>query len=167
MKRNPRSRALVDQVAAHELILFADSDGALYPQKNSIIENVKRRIARGDYDPAKAPRLWLYWIDAAARKYVKDFGSSTGRIDSLFNKPTRERAAKEIASREYAKILAGEYGPRATRRRNPARADEFRVWTKKPRGKWIYRSFEPTLAVAMKVAREWAGKGYRARVTVG
>lgn len=97
-RRYGRSRSgPVDEHALTELDLYIENTSELYNQKKSILANIRRRIAKGTYDPALAPKLWLYWVDAGARRYVKEFGS--GRIDSVFNKATREALATELARR--------------------------------------------------------------------
>jgi hypothetical protein len=104
--RSSRSTT-VDRTAVHELELYAENEAALYNQKKSIIENVKRRMRSGKYDPSLAPKLWLYWFDAAARRYVKEFG---GDVATMFPKAVR-MAAAESAARDYAeRIQSGEYG---------------------------------------------------------
>ncbi len=86
----------VDDDAAHELDLYAENTSELYNQKKSILANIKRKIASGKYDHSLAPKLWMYWVDAAARRYTKEFGSG-GSV--IFNKATREHLAKELADR--------------------------------------------------------------------
>lgn len=90
----------VDQTALTELDLYAENTSELYNQKKSILANIKRRLGKGTYDHSLAPKLWMYWVDAAAKRYVKEFGDGPkARIDSIFNKATREALAKELADR--------------------------------------------------------------------
>lgn len=108
-KLSTRRRAPVDEQAATELELYIENDGSLYNQKKSIIANLEKKIRKGIYDEAKAAKLWLYWVDAGARKYVREFGSG-GTVDTIFNKPTRERVARELARRiNPDAILRGDY----------------------------------------------------------
>lgn len=93
----------VNEHEATELELFADNESSIYNQKLSIIANIKRRIKKGTYDPALAPKLWLYWVDAAARQYSKEFPGVT------FNKNTRMHVAEKIAVEQYGMIQRGEY----------------------------------------------------------
>ena len=86
----------VDEQAMTELDLYAENTSELYNQKKSILANVKRRVDKGTYDPALAPKLWLYWVDAAAKRYTKEFGTPGSPI---FNKATREALARELAKR--------------------------------------------------------------------
>lgn len=88
----------VDTQAATELDLYAENTSELYNQKKSILANIRRRISSGKYNHAMAPKLWMYWVDAAAKRYVKEFGSG-GNISTIFNKATREYLALELANR--------------------------------------------------------------------
>ena len=88
----------VDDHAKTELDLYAENTSELYNQKKSILANITRRLKNGTYDPAKAPKLWMYWVDAAAKRYTKEFGSG-GNISTIFNKATREALAHELALR--------------------------------------------------------------------
>lgn len=106
--RNPARHEPVDHDAMVELILFADDTGKLYPQKKSIIANLKRMITKGTYDPAKAPKAWMHWLEPAAKRYAKEFADPRD-WNQIFTKATREAAAAEIAVREEALIRQGEY----------------------------------------------------------
>ena len=95
-----------DDSAARELDLYAENTSELYGQFKSIIANVKRRIKAGTYDAARAPQIWLYWYDAAAKRYVKEFG---GDVRTMFPRTMRVKLAKERAKEEHDKIKRGEY----------------------------------------------------------
>ena len=90
-----------------ELVLYADNESALYPQKKRIIANMKERIEKGTYDPELAVVGWQHWVDEAAKRYVKEF-----KVDMVKTFPIqcRRAAAKEIAEREAEAIKSGEYG---------------------------------------------------------
>lgn len=96
----------IDQHALTELELYAENKSSIYEQKKSILKNILRRIKNGTYDPGLAPKLWLYWVDEAAKRYVKEFG---GDLRITFPKPLREALAEKLAKEEYALIQAGEY----------------------------------------------------------
>jgi len=87
----------VDTTAANELDLYAENTSELYNQKKSILANIRRKLASGKYNHALAPKIWMYWVDAAAKRYVKEFGS--GNVSTIFNKATREHLAHELADR--------------------------------------------------------------------
>jgi hypothetical protein len=84
---------VVDQHMVEELDLYAENESALYNQKKSILANIARRVKKGAYDHSKAPKLWGYWVTAAAKKYQHD---SPGVV---FNKATRDALAVELADR--------------------------------------------------------------------
>ena len=94
--RTLRKRAPVDKHAADELGLYLENESALYPEKQAIIANLQKKKKKGKYDAKKAPKLWLYLVNDAAKKYEKEFGSGGANV---FNKPTRESVAEELATR--------------------------------------------------------------------
>jgi hypothetical protein len=121
-RRNP-ARGELDEVAGRELELYADNDSSLYNQKKSIIKNLQVKMARGEYDPAKAAKLWSYWLDAAAKAYAREFG---GSWHETFSTATRAWAARRVEAHERSRIERDEYGlkselPKKYRERNPAR----------------------------------------------
>lgn len=93
---------------ADDLILFADNDGALYRQKTSIIANMHRKMKAGKYDPELAVKLWMYFVDAAAKKYAQDLRES-GSWNKIFPRPVRLEAARHYAKTEHRRIQDGEY----------------------------------------------------------
>ncbi len=90
-----------------ELALYIDNDGQLYPQKKAIIENMKRKVERGEYDPKLAVKGWLHWVDAGAKKYCKEFGCE---IIKTFPIAVRTAVAQDVADETYKAIKSGEYG---------------------------------------------------------
>lgn len=106
MKRTLRKRygragrgGTVDEHAATELDLYAENTSELYNQKKSILANIQRRLKNGTYDHSFAPKLWMYWVDAAAKRYTKEFGGPRDNISVIFSKATREHVARELANR--------------------------------------------------------------------
>ncbi len=97
-RREPRLREAVDKDAARELEIYIENDQKLYKQKLiPIVKNIQKKIASGKYDHKKAPKLWMYLVDEAAKKYIKDHGSRGEKIDSIFNKETRMAVAQNLA----------------------------------------------------------------------
>lgn len=90
----------------YELEMYAYNTSQLHNQFMSIIANIKRKIKSKTYNPTLAPKLWMYWIDNAAKMYVKEFG---GSVKNVFPKMVREQLAAEISVREFKKIMDGEY----------------------------------------------------------
>lgn len=94
---NPASGP-VDEDAARELELYAMNDADLYRQQYvPIVQNLMRKRAKGTFDFEKSVKLWMYFVDNAARKYVREFGSPGQKIDSMFNRNTRLAVARVIA----------------------------------------------------------------------
>jgi hypothetical protein len=98
-----RRREPVDEHAARNLKLYIENTYELYNQKKSILANLKKRVDKGTYDPVLAAKLWLYWVDAGAKLYVKQMG------DGVFNKSTREHVAAELAKTYNPARLRDEY----------------------------------------------------------
>ncbi len=100
----------MDTDAVNELDSFIMNDEDLYRRRfMPIITNIKRKIKKNTYDHEKAQKLWMYLIDDAARKYVKEFGSSGTDVKDMFPKETREQVARVISDRELENIKQGEY----------------------------------------------------------
>ena len=91
----------VDDVSARELELYIDNDAQLYRQRKSIEMNVDKKMAAGRYNPALAPKLWQYLIDAGARKYVKEFG---GEVRMMFPLKLRQWLAMQYAKDYEAEL---------------------------------------------------------------
>lgn len=78
---------------AEELVLFADNDSKLYHQRTlPILANLKKRVAKGKYDPALARKLWAYQADDAAKRYEKEF-LNPGEWNKVFPPAVRREAA--------------------------------------------------------------------------
>ena len=100
----------VDSDAMNELKLFINNDEDLYRRSfMPIVANIQRKIKNGTYDHEKAPKLWSYLVDAAARKYVNEFGSPDQDVKDMFPKELRMEIAKQLADEELDNIKAGEY----------------------------------------------------------
>jgi hypothetical protein len=101
-------RSVIDEHAATELDLYIENESQLYNQKKSILANLKRKKAKGIYDPAKAAKLWEYWVAEGARRYTKEHGSPGQSIDQLgFNKATREHVATQLEQHYRNENLEG------------------------------------------------------------
>ena len=97
----------VDQVAYRELELYIENESSIHRKKEAIIENIKRKMRFNKYDPKLAPKLWMYWVDDGARKYVTDFG---GNVKDMFPKALREKLAHSLARKYGPLIKSGEFG---------------------------------------------------------
>ena len=100
----------VDKHMVDELKLFIDNDGQLYKQRLvPIVKNIQKKMKSGKYDHKKAPKLWMYLVDDAAKEYVKEFGTTQDDVATMFPKETRQKVAQTISDRELENIKAGEY----------------------------------------------------------
>lgn len=101
---------MADPHAAEELMLYLENDFELWEgnQKKSIEKNLAQKMKKGRYDSALAPKIWMYLVEAAAKKYIKDHGTPGDRIDSVFNKATRMQVADRLAKQFEGEIKTGE-----------------------------------------------------------
>jgi hypothetical protein len=88
--------------------LFADNDEPLYRQKDAFLQNMARKMKRGTYNPELGKKLWQYYADRAAKRYVEDMRMSTP-WNKVFPKKVREEAAADWEQRERESLKAGEY----------------------------------------------------------
>ena len=87
-----------DPDAAREIELYADNDSQLYYQsRRPILQNLTKKYKKGTYDIDKAAKLWRYYIDAALKKYNKEFGSRGDKWFELLSVPDRNLLALEYA----------------------------------------------------------------------
>jgi hypothetical protein len=60
---------------SRELFLYATNDGELYRQMSTpIINNLKKKAAKGIYNSDSAVDAWYRVATAASNKYYKDYG---------------------------------------------------------------------------------------------
>lgn len=71
------------------------NDGDLYRQRTlPVIQNLKKKVAKGTYDPELAVKAFMYVVDDGVRKYDKEFVSGQGKL--FIDKKTREEIAREL-----------------------------------------------------------------------
>jgi hypothetical protein len=99
-----------DPDAAREIQLFAENDGDLYrQQRRPILVNLSIKHKKGNYDIAKAAKLWRYFIDSAMKKYQKDFGSRGGKWSDLLSTSDRQLLAEQFAQETKDEFDLGNY----------------------------------------------------------
>jgi hypothetical protein len=99
-----------DDAAARELKLYIDNDGDLYRrQTTSILKNLATKRARGQYRHDLAVKAFGYLVEAGAKKYAKEFGSSDQPWHKMFDTGTRKLAAEELARDFEAEASLGNY----------------------------------------------------------
>ena len=87
-----------------ELYLYIANDGQLYRNRTTpIINNLKKKYKKGDYDKDLAVKAFMYLVDDGVRKYDKEFGSGQGKL--FLDKKTREEIAKQLRDRYEEDIM--------------------------------------------------------------
>jgi hypothetical protein len=99
-----------------ELVLFTDNTEPLYRQKIAIFRALAKKKDRGTYEPRLAPRAFGALLNAAAKKYVREFGSSGDRWNSVFSPMQRHLAAVRLTE-EFLDWYRVDYTPPAPKRR--------------------------------------------------
>jgi hypothetical protein len=64
----------LDKVLAVEFGLCIENEFGLYPQRRAVEKALLKRMEKGTYDAAKAPKLWLYWVTEGARWFAREHG---------------------------------------------------------------------------------------------
>lgn len=99
----------IDRIGADELKLFCDNDGALYRQRFKPIQtNLRKKLAKSTYDPTKAPKAWIYLVDACAKKYAQEFASPRN-WHTIFPKATRMAVARDYADEFEREARTGDF----------------------------------------------------------
>jgi hypothetical protein len=93
-----QGRRAGDAVSARELVLYAVNDGGLYPMRENIEANLRKKVAKGQFDPAKAPQAYSRWLETAAKQYNERHGSPGVPWHRVFDAPTRQLAAQEMVN---------------------------------------------------------------------
>ena len=121
-RKNP-----MDDHALTELHLYAENNGELYRQRRIPIEkNLLQKVKKGTYDSALAAKLWLYYVDDAAKRYAKDFDHEKN-WSKLFPKTLRMELAKDFAKEFEVALKAGEFdaqlatSKKKSSKKNPAK----------------------------------------------
>lgn len=106
-----RGRGLRGEAEARELRLFIDNDGDLYRQQTtSIMKNLATKLAKGVYDRQKAEKLWMYLVEAGAKKYNREFGTeSSFPWHKMFSMADRKEVAKELNDHFLTEWKLGNY----------------------------------------------------------
>jgi hypothetical protein len=79
---------------AKELVLHGDNDSNLHFQSHRpIMDNLKKKVKKGTYNPDLATKLWQYHADRAAQSYAKQHGDGTP-WHKMFTVGQRKEAAK-------------------------------------------------------------------------
>jgi hypothetical protein len=96
--------------AGVELVLFLENDPEMYRQQDAVVKNLVRKMRGGRYDHALAPKLWQYWVDAGAKRYLHEFDAPSARIQDVFPIQTRQQVAQYFADQFRDEAELGNYG---------------------------------------------------------
>lgn len=95
MKRT-KSMKYQETTESRELFLFATNDGGLYRRMSKpVIENLRKKAAKGTYDSEKAVDAWYYVACEASKMYNKYYGYSFSVGDRFTVAVELERYYKE------------------------------------------------------------------------
>lgn len=117
-----------------ELVIYTDNSRDLHDWQTKVGGDLMKKYFKGQYDPMKAWKAWLPIVDAAAKRYDREFGGPGART---FNRATRVGAALEIALRfeqqcrfgeerweNLAAEVAASVRPRQRKKNPPSRGDD-------------------------------------------
>jgi hypothetical protein len=99
-------RGAVSPDDVRELDLFIDNDQSQYKRKVEMYKNLTRKIKREVYDRERAPKLFMYLVNDAAKAYDAMYGSGDGKS---FSKATKEALAEEMVDEFEAVYKNKEY----------------------------------------------------------
>ncbi len=90
-------RAPANEHAVTDLYLFIETTRSLYDQDlRSFRPNLRKKMASGKYDRAKAVKLYEFLVKRGVDQYQKEMG---GVHTGTFNPATREEVAKLLRDR--------------------------------------------------------------------
>lgn len=105
-----RQGSTQDVAAQQELELFAENDGDLYRQMVvPIRKNLVNKMANGTYVHARGVDGFMHFIDEAARRYTKQFGTSGDTMSTSFKKLDRRVVAERFADELETEYKLGNY----------------------------------------------------------
>lgn len=99
---------------ARELHLYIVNTGEMYPQRQAIEKNLTIKKAKGVFNATLAAMLWLYWVTAGAKRYVKEYSKGTP-WQYVFSMVDRQAVAKALVDEfeaEYANGAFNKYVPK-------------------------------------------------------
>jgi hypothetical protein len=108
---NPRTKMprAVQIAKLYELELYIDNVQPLYERKMAMWQNLVRKLDAGKYSRAKAPKLFRYLADDAAKRYAKEFGYEGG-----FDVFTRNALSKNLVEEFEGEVKSEAQRPGST-----------------------------------------------------
>ena len=80
------------------MLLYTQNTGELYPQRQAIEANLRKKMAKGTYQPTKAVTIWMYWMESGAKRYAKEMGDGRAWHAACSRPPPRRLAADQAAT---------------------------------------------------------------------
>lgn len=95
---------------ARELQLFCENDGDLYRRQGTpILKNLITKMARGTYSHSGAVKLYGYYAESCAKKYVQEHGSPDQPWNKMFSVADRRAVAENFAKDFETEAAHGNY----------------------------------------------------------
>jgi hypothetical protein len=94
-----------DEGLVTDLQLSIENFSELERQRQSILENLRKKFKSGKYDPAMAPKLWMYWVEAGVRQYAKETREPQAAILRKFPTSVRQEVATRLAREAEEKTV--------------------------------------------------------------
>ena len=79
-----------------ELVLLIDNDEPLYRQRTAIFRALAKKKDRNVYDRNLAPKAFMPLTAAAAKRYMRVFGSPGDKWNHVFSPIDRRQAAVQL-----------------------------------------------------------------------
>ncbi len=89
---------------ARELVLYADNDQGIWRRQADYVDNMRKKIAKGTYKRDLGIKLWMYYVDFAAKNYTREHGSMGDKWNVIFPRADRLEAAEHYEEVARAKI---------------------------------------------------------------
>jgi hypothetical protein len=103
-----------DDSVAVELTSYIDNTGTAYEDKMRLFAKLLRFVRKGTYDHGRAPEMFDFLVEHAAKSWHREFSSKEGNWYSTFPQSvrqiTKQRLADEFvrwSQREMALSIAG------------------------------------------------------------
>lgn len=103
-----------------ELYLYAANEAKLYPLRQAIEANLNKKWAKGAYDERLAPKAFTYFVEEAAKRYVREFAPGSS-WHAMFSVGDRMEVAKRFAEEYQDEAKANPPKPSATHQRRVER----------------------------------------------
>lgn len=80
---------------ARELELYMENDYELYKQREPFLANMRKKMKKGTYRSDLGVKLWMYYVERGARKYIKEYGGTLKMFPPAVRREVAARFCKE------------------------------------------------------------------------